>query len=355
MSKNTKIINLLKQRIKQGDYALKGFPTDRELCEEIGAARMTIRRAVQQLVDDGVLIKSPNKRPQINANLQGQTIVKQVALLGTSFPTPLMERWHKDIETAAARKGWAMRSVSFHHVDDPVIYETLHAFDGIFVHHSADLFPALTKRFMEAPNPVVVLDADYSPENLVSICLAPQHLQVIQLLDHLSTLGHQVVDCLNVQPHARGGEAGMDQWRQWNVSHGGKGRLLDDPVESGNSPIPQAYKVIKQRLSEGLGDTTAILCTIFPAAVAAMRAVHEQGLTVGKDVSICCCNSWAEIAKHLVPSLTHTYASDAGIYLDACMDWIEQGGPWEASALIQQRKINLFAGESTGPCPKMYG
>ncbi|MFG0248186.1 MAG: substrate-binding domain-containing protein [Phycisphaeraceae bacterium JB051] len=348
MSKILQISTLLKQRIKQGDYALKGFPTDRELCEEIGAARMTVRRAVQQLVDEGVLVKKPNKRPQISS-IGTDSKVKQIALLGTSFPTPLMERWHQDIERAAKRKGWQMRSVSFHHADDPVIHDTLLAFDGIFVHHSADIFPALTRRLTESPKPVIVLDADYSAEKLVSIRLAPHEMQMAQLLDHLGALGHRTVDCLNVQPHGRGMLDGLAQWKLWNQTHGGAGRLLDRPVEPGNSPMPQAYEVIKERLADGLGDTTAILCTIFPAAVAAMRAIHEAGLVVGKDVSVCCCNTWAELATHMVPSLTHTFANDAGIYLDACMDWIERGGDWEGPHLIRQHQISLFEGESTRP------
>jgi DNA-binding LacI/PurR family transcriptional regulator len=309
---------------------------------------MTVRRAVQQLIDQGVLIKHPNRRPLISQQIQGQVNnARQIALLGTSFPTPLMERWHKDIEKAAARKGWKVRVVSYHHADDPIIFDTLNAFDGVFVFAGSELFPLWAERFAEASKPLIVLDRDLSNDNLVSLCLAPQFMQVGILLEHLQSLGHHAVDCLTVQPHTSDLLRGIDQWRLFNTTQGKKGQLIDMPVQSGESPTPNAWLAMQQRLKAGLGDTTALLCMTFPAAVVAMRVLHEHGLKVGKDISVCCCNSWADLAEHMVPSITHTHANDAGIYLDACMDWIERGGKWEGPLLVQQNQVHLFEGEST--------
>ena len=48
----------LKQKMISGEYAVgERIPTELELCEEYGVSRITVRRAVQDLVEDGMLKK----------------------------------------------------------------------------------------------------------------------------------------------------------------------------------------------------------------------------------------------------------------------------------------------------------
>lgn len=50
--------SVLKQRMQGGDYAVGDrIPTEPELCEEFGVSRITVRRAIQDLVDEGLLKK----------------------------------------------------------------------------------------------------------------------------------------------------------------------------------------------------------------------------------------------------------------------------------------------------------
>ena len=48
----------LKQKIVTGEYAVgERIPTELEMCEEYGVSRITVRRAVQDLVEEGMLKK----------------------------------------------------------------------------------------------------------------------------------------------------------------------------------------------------------------------------------------------------------------------------------------------------------
>src|SRR5690625_3679492 len=50
----------LKQNIKNGKYQEK-IPSERVIMEEYYVSRSTVRQAVEELVDDGILVKKPGK------------------------------------------------------------------------------------------------------------------------------------------------------------------------------------------------------------------------------------------------------------------------------------------------------
>ena len=57
MRKCSQVVDLLRSRIAQGDYALKTFPAERQLAAETGVCYMTARRAVKDLVESGLWIR----------------------------------------------------------------------------------------------------------------------------------------------------------------------------------------------------------------------------------------------------------------------------------------------------------
>ena len=51
-----KIHNEIRQRIEDGEWAVGDrIPAERELAEQFGVSRMTLRQAIQTLVDEGLL------------------------------------------------------------------------------------------------------------------------------------------------------------------------------------------------------------------------------------------------------------------------------------------------------------
>jgi DNA-binding LacI/PurR family transcriptional regulator len=324
---------------------VRGFPTEQALAQEVGISRTTARRAMLQLMGKGLLLRKPHGKISVNhdhAHFAGRT---RLAFLAPAFSSPQFEAWRFAVDRAAERFNADVRIVDFVHWDDPVIPQTLSSFDGVFLVPSSEKIPqAMLERLTKAKR-VVVLDSDLSACGIPSVQLIPP-MFISRLADHLYELGHRHIDCLNCQPEDEVIIKRLEQWHLWQRMHRVEGRLIHEPVRPFEHAVPKHYETIKRLLQSGEFKATGLVC--LTDATGAIRAFHEHGLVVGRDVSVCCVGGGLE--KYAIPSQTSLRAPDAGPYLEACMDWMTKGdSPWVGPLLVQPASVELSRGESTGP------
>jgi LacI family transcriptional regulator len=345
--KAEQIQRLLERRIRHGDYFGRDLPTERELAQEIGVSRMTARKAVQRLVDQGLLLRQTNGRVTANRDKADQL---RVAFLVPSLSSQDVERWRLGIERAAGRLKASVRTILYVHWDDPAIVDALDSFDGIFVQPSCEPMPArIVSRLREAGRAVVVLGRDMTASGIPSVDLFPPVL-IQRLLDHLAELGHRGVDCFNIQTIDPVIEQRIEQWNLWRAVHRMGGSLLGEPIRPYDPPLLQAYEQAGRLLDEKRFTTTALLCTTTPAAIAAMRAMRDRNIRVGVDVSVCVVNDEG-LGRYMSPSLTSIEMPDPLSYLSVCIEWMQRSGEgWIGSLLMQPTQVPIFIGESTGGC-----
>lgn len=339
------------RRVRRGDYACQPVPSEQRLADETGVSRMTLRKAVDRLVQQGVLQRRPNGRIGI-ANGRGAAKA-QIALLAPAYPSLDVDAWRVALERAAAPFGAHVRPVDYVHPDDPVIGEALRGFDGIFLAASGDPLPtALLTRLRNNRRPVVMLNWDMSAAGLRSISLFPTRA-VTTLLEHLRKLGHQAVDCINAQPVDPDIQQRIQAWDTWRAARSLAGDLINSPVKPYQPVVDRVYEVMTRRLGTNAQRATAVLATTMPAAVGVLRAMHECGLRPGHDVSVCCVNDDG-LAGYLVPSLTHLLRPDPAVHIRKCLNWMMTERPrnWTGPLCLQPRTASLFKGESTGPAPE---
>lgn len=346
MAKVDRVIALLESRIRQGDYALRTIPPDGLLAEEVGVSRMTARKAVLHLMDKGLLIRQANGRVAVNSSEGNGDRVMQVGFLVPGEISPEIQRWRSAVELAATRQKARVRTITFYHWDDPAVLDASTKLDGLFLVPPAERIPSpIAERLRNGRARVVALDADLSEHGIRSVDLVrPSSVQA--LLDHLAGLGHRKIACLNTQPLDAVVAERIGQWDLWRAAQNIEGTLIDEPEPSYGRPIERALAVVGACLDAGTLDATALLGITLPAAMGAMRAMYQRGLTPGKDLSVCAANDEG-LAAYLCPSLTAVQMPDPLPYLTVAMEWMA-GKQLIGPLLSRPDDVSLFVGESTG-------
>lgn len=349
--KYQQVVSLLEKRIMHGDYNLKEIPSERVLAQEVNVSHMTARKAVQELVDRGLLVRQANRRLMVNRETMMSGEVLQIGLLFPAFPSPYMEQWRQWITQLTSERGGSTRLIGYTHWDDATIEDAINGFDGIFfMPMGQDLPDRLVKQFQQSNASIVVLGQDCSRYGLPSLRLTSPEM-VRDLLDHVGSLGHDVVDCVNYQPVEEAVEHRIEQWQFWITANNKRGTLINEPVVAYQSSRRIAYESFKARLNVGPYDASAIFCVTSAAAMGIMRAFHEAGYVIGRDISICSAEDGADTSPFLIPSLTCLQDTDPRPYLAVCLDWMADAQQhWVGPLLVQPTRGILFVGETVGTC-----
>jgi DNA-binding LacI/PurR family transcriptional regulator len=346
-NKSDMVAELIRKRLEHGDYSLTDIPAERTLALEHHVAYKTLRRAVQLLIDEGLLVRRANGRLARNPkNSKGRR--PQIAFLMPAFSSPVINDWCMAAERICKKHHAVLRPVTYVHWDDTIIRNTLNGFDGIFLYPSSDpMSDRIIARLKQSRHPVVVLELDVSAAGIPSLCaFPPESIQL--LLDHLAALGHRQVDCLNTQPMSPEVELRIQQWQIWLKAHGFKGRLLNHPVPSYEHIHDTARQVILRELDQGEPLAGAMICTTLWSAVGAMRAFHDRKIRIGVDISVAAVNGEG-VADCLCPSLTALEPGDPTPTLSVCLDWMTSGGKaWIGPLRVQVPGTRVAPRESTG-------
>jgi DNA-binding LacI/PurR family transcriptional regulator len=350
MTKIKQIQSILERRIRHGDYLLTGLPAERELSREVGASRMTARKAIERLMEKGLLERQPNGRLTIRRDLNARLLT--LAFLVPSTSSGNVERWRLALETVARDANASVRTILYVHWDDPVLLEAIENFDSVFLFPSGEEIPSrIITRLQEVGRSLAVLEQDFTAYSIVSVCLFPPFFTQ-RLLDKLGELGHQNVDCFNVQTLDPIITNRIEQWNLWRATHRITGRLHGEPVPPYTPyevQLTWAYEQMCKILDNGKLKASAVFCTTAIAAIGAIRAMRDRGIKIGEDISICTMNDEG-LARYLSPSLTCVEMPDPTPYLRMCVERMQStNNEWVGSLLIQPSQPQLFIGESTGP------
>ena len=337
------------QRIRKGDYHLHELPAERELAAEAGVSYTTARKAVQSLVNQGLLYRQPNGRAAVRPVEDGGERVApaQIALLTPAWESSTITRWRAALARSCSCLGASCRTVLFAHWDDPTIPNTIQGFDGTFlIPEPEPPTESLLGMLRQCARPIVVLGSDWSRHGLRSVMLDPAVL-IHGVLDHLASLGHRTIDCFNVQP-AKNDH--IMQWRLWCAAQHLTGELINDPVTPYEDPSPAAYAAIEGRLRAGQFQSKALYCTTEPAAIGAMAALIDHGLQPGRDVAVCTSDS-GSYAAFGNPSLTAMADIAREPFISVCLDWMlgRLESSWPGPLLLQPADCHVVVRQSTVP------
>jgi len=214
---------------------------------------------------------------------------------------------------------------------------------------------------IEVPVPVVAISAHSAAENVTNIVL-DHHLAVHQALSHLYALGHRRIAFM------RGPRAIPDSEFRWESIQqvARELNLKLDPalvvridsagwsMKDGYHPMaPEIGHKPMQALLEKTKEFTAIFCFNDIAAIGAIRALKDVGLSVPGDVSVVGFDD-IQSAAYSTPSLTTVRQPLLGMGKRGAQILLERIGnrenPYPAEIVMAPE---LVVRESTGPAPSL--
>ena len=344
-SKYNEVMSVLKQRIQKGDYFVDSIPGERRIAEETGVSYMTARRAVQQLLEEKVLIRQPSGSLEVHPEYSKQVNPAEVVLLYPAYPSSYLTQLRVLVADAAGRRGLSLRPGQFVHWEEQVLVDVVAQAKGTIVIPYGPVIPSrVLKHFTD--NKVVILDGDFTSDGLPSIRLFSDDC-IQRVLDHLWQLGHRNIDCINTQNRNREIDRRIEIWEQWLERKDCQGTLHDDPAPVFSDPTILAYRMMSKLIDARGSEATAFIATTCPAAIGAIRACYERGLQVGIDVTICAVNLEPP-AEFFCPSITGLNTPDLSAELGKCFEWFASDKQWRGPMLLEPQVSNLFEGESTG-------
>ena len=179
-NKTLRIAKLLERRIHQGDYALTGIPAERDLAEDLGTSRVTLRKALRELSRKGLLERAPNRRLVLTSKARTATSGLQIAFV--SRPLPRVR------SRPICNCGWRQLRVS--HVSEAIEFVSSTTITGMirrcpkrfeptmvsFWVTSSEPIRQWTAELLTEANCIVALSEDLSHLDIPSIVLFPPRL-----------------------------------------------------------------------------------------------------------------------------------------------------------------------------------
>jgi LacI family transcriptional regulator, galactose operon repressor len=360
--RTTALVAMLRSAIEQGVYTSgRLIPSERELSSSEGLSRTTVRRAIQLLVDEGVLYRVPGSGTYVGRAAPLTTEPPQEhATIGLILPTlanPYFGELVTVIEREATRADYQLllgqsdltgRSMA------PYLarYAENTAVKGVIAVSTGEDIPAASyEQVARAGKPFLFVVRH--AETVGADSVATDHVGgARELMRYLIGLGHRRIAYIgsvrartprHYQGYIEGlREAGLPEDPGLHVR--GEGDSLDQVGEVG------ARELLERRTS-----FTAIFAQVDQMAIGVLRALRAVGIRVPDDVSVVGFDNIPS-AEHLQPPLTtvdHTVYEIGRLAVLLLQD--RMTGRYDGPArrvIIQPR---LIIRDSCGPCPIEIG
>ncbi len=289
----------IRQQIKQRKITDK-LPGERILASQLGFSYMTIRKAIENLVNEGVLYKVPTKGTYVADPRQQRIQTRTIGyFLDSSIEAGLTSPYYSLIfnalEKEAARHDYTL--VYFTDSESVKLKKTLHKLDGVI----ASCFYRIEGYVQRIKDqvPVVVIDNSAADKSIPSVII-DNFSALTQTVDYLCEIGHQRIGFMTGLEDSDVGKNRTEGYRAGLAKHD---LAYDESLVyrgdfSFASGVSGAQFFINMK-----NPPTAIVCANDSMALGVMTKLHERGLKVPGDFSVVGFDD-IDVASQVIPPLT---------------------------------------------------
>jgi LacI family transcriptional regulator len=304
----------LKEKISNNEYAEGAYlPSEHEIGILYDVDRSTVRRALQMLVEQGLVEKQAGKGSRVAAKENAKSLLeskvdnKQIAFLlpkGTHNNDRITQPFYSEIfytiEADCQKKGFSTIYSTLNTKEDFQQFLRSSECDGIiFVSNIAE---DILDMAIERKIPSVLVNSTY--ERMVSV-ISDGFNGTYAACKHLIEYGHRNIGVI------KGVEAYCTTKDRLNgcivALHEAGLELKPEYILQGDWDYESGYEAVKNMLNSGTDYPTALIAFNDHLAMGAMYAIVEAGLSVPADISVVGFDNMKE-AGYSIPGLTTVHS-----------------------------------------------
>lgn len=289
----------IRQQITQRKITSK-LPGERTLARDLGYSYMTIRKAIENLVAEGILYKVPTKGTFVADRKQQKTKTGTIGYfldsrIAGGLSSPYYSMIFNALEKETTRNGYSL--IYFSDNDPPNLRKVFKKMDGII----ATCFPRVEPLIQEMKErvPIVVIDNSAADKTIPSVII-DNFSAMIVAVDHLCSLGHERIGFMTGLEDS---DVGKNRYAGY-LSGLSKNGIDKDPelVFRGNYTFRSGVGGVEYFLTlEQM--PTAILCANDSMALGAINRLYQEDVKVPEEVSVIGFDD-IDISSQIVPPLT---------------------------------------------------
>jgi DNA-binding LacI/PurR family transcriptional regulator len=289
----------IKKSIKNKSIVDK-LPGERTLASDLGFSYMTIRKAVDNLVNEGILYKVPTKGTFVANTKKGKKKTRNIGYfldsnIVSGISSPYYSLIFHALEKQAARNGYSVIYIS--DIGEDRIENLMSKLDGVI----ASCFPRIEQVIQEINQtiPVVVIDNSAADKTIPSVII-DNFNAVSDSVNFMCSLNHSHIGFMNGLD-----DSDVGKNRYAGFKHGLSINEFDfdeSQVYLGNYSFEAGLDGAEYFLSQRR-PPTAIICANDSMALGAMGKLNQRGFRVPQDISVMGFDD-IEVASQIVPALT---------------------------------------------------
>lgn len=299
------IYNDLKNKIIENKYNEEFLPSERLLSEEYHVERATLRRALQLLVKDNLLVKVPGSGSKVNRNLLAKPDISMDAsgniafiLPGDSIDKiyqPFIASLFYNFEKGCRRYNYSLFYTRLDSEED--LYERVvkKHIKGIVWVSKVNENLVLKAKELHIPSVCV---SNYVPGFKTVLC--DNYEGSFLAVEHLVRLGHNKIAYINgIKTYLNA----LERYTGYTRALSLLGVQHDEGlVRNGDWTFESGYAAMKS-LVHSVPDLTAVYASNDMMALGAIKAVSDSGMSVPDDISIIGFDNISQ-GMYFSPSLT---------------------------------------------------
>lgn len=336
----------LREEIASGRWqAGERLPGEYELADRFHVAYLTVRQAVANLLDEGILIRVRGKGTFVAGNdysvvTPPTTRCPMVLLFPANWqridPDYFPELW-EGFQQSTEASGHRTPCIHYDEAERPGVLEPGSAIACLLLE---DAQQQLVERLRDNGHRVLAIN-HYTGRRSIPCVRIDDASGVAEAVDHLVALGHTRIGFLLGDPGNLDAADRLHGFRQAVRRHG-----LRHTVEFGKGFEESQGYVAAQELFAQSSPPTAIVCASDLSAIGAMRAAREKGLFPPKELSVVGFGDFS-VSDYITPRLTTVRQSRVELGRTAAELLVQLANGEAISDVVLQAK--LIVRDSTSP------